>query len=85
MLPDTTLAGNLRNPEYLKILLQGQPNLEARFAQIEPQTVRDELRIAQQNPEKVPGAVKRFIALMPTSIPLKALFEKLKSNRISRS
>jgi hypothetical protein len=82
MLADTPLVGNLRHPEYLKILLQGHPNLEALFAQIEPTTVRAELRKAQQNPEKVPGAVKRFIAQLPTSTPVKTFFEKLKSNRI---
>ena len=83
MLADTPLVGNLRNPEYLKILLQGQPDLEARFAQIEPTTVREELRKAQQNPEKVPATVKRFVAQLPTSTPVKVLFEKLQSNRIS--
>jgi len=85
MLADTPLVGNLRNPEYLKILLQGHPSLEALFAQIEPATVRQELRKAQQTPEKVPGAVKRFIAQLSAATPVISSFEKLKSNRISCS
>jgi len=85
MLADTPLVSNLRNPGYVKILLQGQPDLESLFAQIEPATVREELQKAEQTPEKVPRSVKRFIAQLSTSTPLKKLFENLKSNRISRS
>ena len=83
MLADTPLVKNLLNPEYLKILLDGQPSLEALFAQIEPATVRTELRQAQPNPEKIPCAVKRFIAALPTPIPIKNFVENLRSNRIS--
>jgi hypothetical protein len=85
MLADTPLVKNLQNPGYLKILLNGQPNLEALFAQIEPATVRRELQRAQQNPEKVPRALKRFIASLRTSIPIKNFVEKIRSNRISGS
>ena len=55
MLADTPLVNNLQNPEYLKILLDGQPTLEALFAQIDPASVREELQKAQQNPERVPA------------------------------
>lgn len=85
MLADTPLVKNLQNPEYLKILLNGQPTLEALFAQIEPATVRGELRQAQQSPDKTPRALKRFIAALPTAIPIKNFVENLRSNRISRS
>lgn len=85
MLADTPLVANLRNPEYLKILLNGQPDLESRFAQIEPVTVRQELVKARQNPEKTPRSVKRFIAQLASSVPVKNFFENLKSNRILRS
>ena len=63
MLPDTTLVTNLQKPDYLKILLNGQPSLEALFAQIDPTTVREELENAQRNAEKVPRALKRFIEI----------------------
>jgi hypothetical protein len=84
MLTDTPLVSNLRNPEYLKILLNGQPDLETLFSQIEPSTVRAELHKAQQTPEKLPRPVKRFISKLSTSTPIKTFLQNLKSNRISR-
>jgi hypothetical protein len=85
MLADTTLVHNLQNPEYLKILLDGQPTLEALFAQIDPATVREELEKAQQNPERVPRVLKRFIGNLPSPIPIKNFIQNLKSSRISSS
>lgn len=84
MLTDTPLVKNLQNPDYLKILLSGQPTLEALFAQIDPATVREELQHAQQNLEKVPRALKRFIASLSSPAPIKNfIVENLRSNRIS--
>jgi hypothetical protein len=83
MLADTTLVHNLQNPEYLKILLDGQPTLEALFAQIDPTSVREELQKAQQNPERVPRALKRFITSLPSPDPIKNLLQNPKSNRLS--
>jgi hypothetical protein len=83
MLADTPLVKNLQNSEYLKIILNGQPNLEALFAQIEPTAARQELRQAQQNPEKTPRALQRFIASLATPTPIKNFIENLRSNRIS--
>ena len=83
MLPDTPLVKNLQNPEYLKILLGGQPSLQALFAQIDPLSVCQELVKAQQNPERVPRALQRFIADLPTSNPLKNFIKNAPSNRLS--
>jgi hypothetical protein len=80
MLADTPLVKNLQNPEYLEILLDGQPTLEALFAQIDPTSVREELEKAQQNPERVPRALKRFIARLPNPTPIKNLIQSLQSN-----
>ena len=85
MLAQTPLAHNLKNEAYLKILLQGHANLEELFAAIDPVEVRQEMRQATQNPEKIPAQLKRFIAQLPTPAPIKNFFEKLKSNGISRS
>jgi hypothetical protein len=85
MLTDTPLVGHLRHPEYVKIWLNGQPNLERLFAQIEPATVRDELQKAQQTPEQLPRPVKRFISKLTTATPIKTFLENLKPNYISRS
>ena len=84
MLTDTPLVSNLRNPEYLNILLNGHPNLESLFAQIDPVEVRAELEQAQQNPEKLPRRVKRWITQWFTAPPIQSLLEKLKYNRLLR-
>lgn len=80
MLADTPLVTNLQNPEYLRILLNGQPSLEALFAQIDPASVRKEIEKAQQNPERVPRALKRFIANLTSPTLVKNFIQNLKSN-----
>jgi len=80
MLADTTLVHNLQNPDYLKILLDGQPTLEALFAQIDPATLREELEKAQQTPERVPRALKRFINNLSGPTSIKNFIQNLKSN-----
>jgi len=62
MLAETPLVRNLKNSEYLKILLDGCQSLEERFARIEAQQVRDELNKAKNSPEKIPAKIKKLIA-----------------------
>ena len=83
LLPDTPLVKNLQNPEYLKILLDGQPSLEALFAQIDPPTVRQELVKAQHIPDRVPRALQRFIHDLPNSNPIKNFILNAQSDPIS--
>ena len=47
---------------YMTILLNGKPTLEAVFAGIEIQTLRDEFRRAQDSPERIPAELKPLIA-----------------------
>ena len=61
MLADTPLVRNLKNPEYLKVILNGKATLEERFAQIDARIVREELRKAQEDSEKIPSGIKRII------------------------
>jgi len=83
MLPDTPLVRNLQNPEYLNLLLDGQPSLAALFAQIDPANVREELVKAQRTPEYVPRALQRFIAKLPDPNPIKNFIKNALSNRLS--
>lgn len=83
LLPDTPLVKNLQNPEYLKILLDGQPSLAALFAQIDPTNVRQELVKARQTPEYLPRALQRFIAKLPDSNPIKNFIKNAPSNPLS--
>jgi hypothetical protein len=83
MLPDTTLVKNLENPEYLKILLDGRPSLEALFAEIDPVSVRQELTTARRSPERVPRTLQRFIAQLPDLNPIKNFIKNASANRVS--
>lgn len=62
MLAETPLVRNLDNPAYMRILLNGKANLEAVFASIEINALREELRKAQDGPERIPSELKPLIA-----------------------
>jgi hypothetical protein len=62
MLADTPLVRNLDTPAYMKILLNGNATLEAVFANIEIDALREELRKAQDAPERIPSELKPLIA-----------------------
>jgi len=76
MIADTLLVRNLRNPSYLKILLQGHATLEERLAQIDIETVRNELQAAQASPEKVPPQIRKLIAIPSFLKTVAGLFQK---------
>ncbi len=61
MLAQTPLVRNLQNPEYMKILLDGKTTIEDVFAEIEITRLREDLKNAQQNPEKIPAKIKSII------------------------
>jgi hypothetical protein len=63
MIADTPLVKNLENPLYMDVLLTGKPTLQERFAQIDIETVRRELRNSQETCEKIPVELKRMIGL----------------------
>ena len=76
MIADTPLVRNLENPGCLKTLLNGQATLEERFAQIDAQTVREELRTVQGSLEKVPPQIRQLIALPAFPEAICGLFQK---------
>jgi len=76
MLADTPLVRNLKNSEYLKILLDGCQSLEERFSRIESQEVRDELAKAKNSPEKIPAKIKKLIAQPKLLEIIARLFKK---------
>ena len=63
MLADTPLVKNLDNPDYMTLLLDGQPSLAACFAQIDAVQVRHRLQRERSNPERIPSRLKQLIAL----------------------
>jgi len=67
---------NLENPNYLKVLLDGQSTLEERFAQIQVDTVRKELRDALNPLEKVPSEIRQLIHVQTFPETICRLFKK---------
>ena len=63
MLAETPLVQNLENPGYMNILLAGKTSLEAVFAEIEIETLREAFQKAQDSPERIPSALKPLIAM----------------------
>ena len=76
MIADTPLVRNLENPGCLKTLLNGQATLEERFAQIDAEIVREELRTVQGSLEKVPQKIRQLIALPAFPEAICGLFQK---------
>jgi hypothetical protein len=76
MIADTPLVRNLENAPYLQILLDGHATLEERFAQIDIETVRQELQAAQTSVEKVPSKIRGLITIPTFPETICRLFQK---------
>ena len=74
ILADTPLVRNLENDEYHKIILNGCPTLAERFAQIDDKTVREQLRQAEKNHERIPPEVKSIVKQADLPERMSALF-----------
>ena len=62
MLADTPLVKNLDNPQYMEILLKEHDSLEQLFAHIDRDSVRENLRKAEQSVDRVPVEIQKIIA-----------------------
>jgi hypothetical protein len=82
MLADTPLVKNLKNPEYMSILLDGKSSLEELFADIDAREVRRLLKRSQGNPEKVPAKLRKLTKEPDFPKKLKDYYLDLKSNGI---
>ncbi len=61
ILADTPLVRNLEKEQYCRIILDGCSTLAERFSQIDEKMVREQLRQAELNQERIPAAVKKII------------------------
>ena len=70
MLPDTPLAMNLQNSEYMRILLAGKKTLEQRFADIDAKEVRRSLEESRAGASTIHPQLKKLIKIpdLPKSI-----------------
>jgi len=70
MLPDTPLTMNLKNQEYLQIILAGKKTLEERFAEIDSKEVRCGLEQSKVKMSTMHPEIKKIIRIpnLPRSI-----------------
>lgn len=61
ILADTPLVRNLENEEYQKIILNGCSSLAERFSQIDDKIVRDQLKQAEENCDKLSPEIRKII------------------------
>jgi len=62
ILAETPLVRNLENDQYLKIVLNGCDTLAERFSQIDAELVREQLKLARSDQDKLEPRVKKLIA-----------------------
>jgi len=82
MLANTPLVKNLKNAQYMKILLNGKSNLEELFAEIDAVQIRKELKAAQNTFEKIPAKFKELVCKPDYPEILNERIIELESNRI---
>ena len=74
ILSKTPLIQNLRNDEYIKIILNGCSSLTERFSQIDADQVQQEMaKVAENNGKILPG-IKKIIRDVELTAKFSALF-----------
>ena len=63
MLPDTPLTMNLKNQEYMQIILAGKKTLEKRFAEIDSKDVRCGLQQSRVEISTMHPGIKKIIRI----------------------
>jgi hypothetical protein len=74
VLADTPLVQNLKNDEYMKIILNGCSSLVERFSQIDAHLVQQEMANAEKSGEKILPAIKKLIRDVELTEKISALF-----------
>ena len=60
MIAETPMMKNLECPEYVNIILNGQPTLAARFAQLDKQRIQEKVKESLSK-EKLPAGLKKIL------------------------
>jgi hypothetical protein len=74
LLADTPLVQNLKNAEYMEIILNGCPNLAERFAKIDAHQVQQKMMEANNDREKVLPAIRKLIGDSDLTMKISSLF-----------
>ena len=80
ILSDTPLVQNLKNTAYMKIILNGYPNLVERFSQIDAHLVQEEMAKAVEHNGKILPAIKKLVRDIELTVKMSALFSSAKAN-----
>ena len=73
-LAETPLVQNLKNSEYLDIILNGCANLAERFSQIDAHLVQKEMEEAKSSKERILPAIKKLIRDTELTTKISAMF-----------
>ena len=74
ILADTPLVQNLKNDQYMEIILNGCSSLEERFSQIDASLVREEMAEAARSNGKILPAIKKMIRDVEFTAKISTLF-----------
>lgn len=84
ILAETPLVRNLENEEYSQIILNGCATLAERFSQIDVKQVREHLKEAHQNQERVSTEVKKMIGQANLPDKIAVLFSQISKTDANR-
>jgi len=73
-LADTPLVQNLKNYEYMDIILNGCPNLAERFSQIDARLVQKEVENAKNSREKILPVIRELVRNSDLTMKISLLF-----------
>ncbi len=73
-LADTPLVRNLNNSKYVEIILNGCPNLEERFSQVDALLVQEEMKNDKNKSEKILQAIKKLVKSSDLTVKISELF-----------
>ena len=76
ILADTPLVYNLKNEEYLSIILDGHSTLAERFAEIDAKQAREKLAHARARPDRIPGQLTRILRRPTITEEIVEIFSK---------
>jgi len=82
-LADTPLVQNLKNCEYMDIILNGCSSLSERFSKIDAHLVQEEMENAKNSGERILPAIKKLIRDSDLTMKISLLFSssKISANR----
>ena len=80
ILADTPLVQNLKNDQYMEIILNGCSTLAERFSQIDAHLVQEEMANAAESNGKILLAIKKMVKDAELTVKISALFFSVIAN-----